>query len=573
MRSGESWRKPRSQSSPELPQKRPPGKPLRTWRRSSRLRRGTRLADPWWRSAVVYQVYPRSFCDADARGEGNLPGVRSRLPYLMDLGVDAIWLNPFYPSPMHDGGYDVADYCDVDPRFGTLRDFDALVADAMALGIRVIIDIVPNHCSSRHPWFEEALSSGPGSNARERFIFRDTPNNWQSHFDGPAWTRTPDGQYYLHLFDSTQPDFNWRHPDVVAMFERVLRFWLDRGVAAVRVDMANTLFKDSELPDRLADSRLVPYYNRPELHDLYRSWRGILDSYPADVYPGPRGAIAEIWFDDPDSARPYLADGGLPQTFNFRLMLVPWAAAELRAVIDEARQLVADSGGSMPWVLGNHDITRMVSRLGIDQALIRHPTEALRRGTVEPDKVLGTRRARAAALLILALPGTAYLYQGDELGLPEHLAIPVERRDDPTFHRTGGAAVGRDGCRVPLPWSGDAPPYGFANRPVRTWLPQPLDWAALTVATELSEVDSVLNLYRSALRLRRQHPALGDGEMRWLDAGADTLAFTREPGFGFVANFGDRPVMMPAGSHVILASGPLYGALLPADTAVWLKFQ
>lgn len=529
------------------------------------------MAEPWWRDAVVYQVYPRSFAAADGSGEGDLPGLRSRLPYLADLGVDAIWLNPFYPSPMHDSGYDVADYCDVDPRFGTLEDFDALVTAATALGIRVIIDIVPNHCSYRHPWFQEALDAAPGSEARERFIFRDVPNNWESHFGGPAWTRTTDGQWYLHLFDSTQPDFNWRHPDVITMFERVLRFWLDRGVAAVRIDMANTLFKDPELPDLPADSTLVPYYDQPEVHELYRSWRQILDSYPNDTFPGPRGAVAEIWFNDPDTARPYLAEDVLPQMFNFRLMRVPWAAAELRAVIDEARGLIADSGGSMPWVLGNHDITRMVTRLGINQTLIRYPTDALRRGAVEIDVLLGTRRARTAALLLLALPGTAYVYQGDELGLPEHLAIPADRREDTTFYRTNGAAVGRDGCRVPLPWSGDAPPYGFTDRPARTWLPQPPDWAALTVEAELSEVNSMLNLYRAALRLRREHPALGDGELTWLESGTDQLAFTREPGFGFVANLGDKPVTLPSGSRIILASGPLDDALLPTDTAVWLQ--
>jgi len=529
------------------------------------------MADPWWRDAVVYQVYPRSFADADASGGGDLPGLRSRLAYLVDLGVDAIWLNPFYTSPMHDGGYDVANYCDVDARFGSLGDFDALVTDATALGIRIIIDVVPNHCSSQHPWFQEALDAGPGSEARERFIFRDVPNNWESHFGGPAWTRTPDGQWYLHLFDSTQPDFDWRHPDVVAMFDRVLRFWLDRGVAAVRIDMANTLFKDPELPDLRTGSTLVPYYDQPEVHELYRSWREILDSYPTDAFPGPRGAVAEIWFNSPDIARPYLTKDGLPQTFNFRLMRVPWAAAELGAVIDEAHRLIADSAGSMPWVLGNHDITRMVSRLGIDQTLIRRPTDALRRGAVEVDVPLGTRRARVAALLLLALPGTAYLYQGDELGLPEYLAIPADRREDPTFHRTAGAVVGRDGCRVPLPWSGSSPPYGFADRPVRTWLPQPPDWAALTVEAQLSEEDSMLNLYRAALRLRREHPALGDGKMTWLNSGADELAFTREPGFGFVANLGDKPSFLPSGSRIILTSGPLDGAMLPADTAIWFQ--
>ncbi len=529
------------------------------------------MAGPWWRDAVVYQVYPRSFADSDASGEGDLPGLRTRLAYLADLGVDAIWLNPFYPSPMRDSGYDIADYFDVDPRFGTLADFDHLVSDAAVLGIRVIIDIVPNHCSSQHPWFRQALGAGPGSPARERFIFRDAPNNWQSMFGGPAWTQTPDGQWYLHLFDSSQPDFNWRHPDIAAMFERVLRFWLDRGVAGIRIDMANTLFKDPGLPDLDTSSAVVPYYDQPEVYALYRSWRKILDSYTADVFPGPRVAVAEVWFRNPQKARPFLTKDGLPQLFNFRLMLTPWALDELHEVIDEARELTAESGGSLPWVLGNHDITRVVSRLGIDQALIRHPTDALRRGTVPVDVPLGTRRARAAALLLLALPGSAYLYQGDELGLPEYLGIPADRRQDPTYYRTGGAAIGRDGCRIPMPWSGDIPPYGFADRPVSTWLPQPSNWAPLTVAAELSDPDSMLNLYRDALRLRREHPALGDGEMTWLEAATDELAFTREPGFSYVANLGHAPVSLPPSSRVILASGPLNGELLPPDTAVWLQ--
>ena len=526
---------------------------------------------PWWRDAVVYQVYPRSFADSSADGEGDLPGLRTRLTYLAYLGVDAIWLNPFYPSPMCDSGYDIADYCDVDPRFGTLADFDDLVKDAATLGIRVIINIVPNHCSSQHPWFQQALEAGPGSQPRERFIFRDTPNNWQSFFGGPAWTKTPDGQWYLHLFDTSQPDFNWRHPDVAAMFERVLRFWLDRGAAGVRIDMANTLFKDPDLPDRDMASAVVPYYDQPELHQLYRSWRKIMDSYPADVFPGPRGAIAEIWFTNPQTARPYLAKDELPQLFNFRLTLTPWTADDLRAVIDEARELIAASGGSLPWVLGNHDVTRLVSRLGIDQAFIRHPTDELRRGTIRVDVPLGTRRARAAALLLLALPGAAYIYQGDELGLPEYLDIPAGEREDPAFHRTAGAAIGRDGCRIPLPWSGDVPPYGFAHRPVRTWLPQPPDWGSLTVTAEQSDPDSMLNLYRTALRMRREHLALGDGEFTWLETGRNQLAFTRDPGFAFAANLGDSPVSLPLGTHVILASGPLNGALLPPDTAAWLE--
>ncbi|WP_093605333.1 glycoside hydrolase family 13 protein [Lentzea waywayandensis] len=527
------------------------------------------MAEPWWRDAVVYQVYPRSFAASGSSGEGDFRGIRSRLGYLGDLGVTAIWLNPFYPSPMRDSGYDVADYFDVDPRFGTLEDFDALVDAARNLGIRVIIDIVPNHCSSAHPWFQEALASPPGGPARDRFFFRDRPNNWESHFGGSAWTQVPDGQWYLHLFDSSQPDFDWRHPDVAAMFERVLRFWLDRGVAAIRIDMANTLYKDAGLPDLSEDAATRPYYHQPEIHALYRSWRAILDSYSAEEFPGPRGAVAEIWFNHPDEVVPYLAAEGLPQTFNFKLMRVPWAARELREVIDEALGLVRGSTSSMPWVLGNHDITRLVSRLGVDQDLIRVPTEDWRRGTASVDVALGTHRARAAALLLLALPGSAYLYQGDELGLPEHFTIPADEREDPTFHRTDGAAVGRDGCRAPLPWSGSAAPFGFTDQAVRTWLPQP-DWSELTVERQSADPGSMLNLYRAALQLRHGHPALGDGGLEWLDLGQNVLAFQREPGFMFMLNFGDAPVLLPSERRVVLASGPVLDDALPADTAVWL---
>ncbi|WP_433213732.1 glycoside hydrolase family 13 protein [Microtetraspora malaysiensis] len=534
----------------------------------------------WWRDAVVYQVYPRSFADADGDGEGDLRGVRARLDHLADLGVDAVWLSPFYPSPMADGGYDVADYCDVDPRYGTLADFDLLVAGAAERGIRVIVDIVPNHCSTAHPWFRQALAAPPGSPERDRFIFRDEPNNWQSNFGGPAWTRVADGQWYLHLFDSGQPDWNWRHPDVVAMFEQVLRFWLDRGVAGFRIDVAAMLYKQEGLPDLPPDRQMaylvpdgspVPYEHQPELLDLYRSWRKILDSYPADAFPGPRGTVAEIWFDDATRAAPYLAGDGLAQLFNFRLMPTPWSAAEFRAVIEDSHRLAVETGGSVPWVLGNHDVPRMVTRYGVDQALVRNPTPDVLLGRIDVDRELGTRRARAAALLLLALPGAAYIYQGDELGLPEHLAIPDDERQDPMFERTARTFMGRDGCRVPLPWSGVAAPYGFADRPVRTWLPQPGDWAELAVERQRADPGSILALYRAALTERRRHPSLGDGDMTWLDLGPDVLAFGREPGFVLVANLGAEPIALPAHDEVLLASGPLDGDLLPADTAVWLR--
>ncbi|MEV5574709.1 glycoside hydrolase family 13 protein [Spirillospora sp. NPDC052269] len=530
------------------------------------------MTDPWWRDAVVYQVYPRSFADANADGEGDLRGIRARLPYLKDLGVDAVWLSPFYPSPMADSGYDVADYRDVDPRYGTLADFDDLLAAATAADIKVIVDIVPNHCSSAHPWFAEALAAGPGSPERERFIFRDAPNNWQSQFGGPAWTQVADGQWYLHLFDAAQPDWNWRHPDVVALFEETLRFWLDRGVAGFRIDVADMLFKDELLPDTTPPDGVAeqlewtpaketpPYKHQKELFPLYRTWREILESYPGD-----RVMIGEIWLDDQELKREYLAGDGLDQAFNFTFMATPWDAADLRAVIGRSLPLAH----AQPWALGNHDVPRAVTRLGIDQALVRNPTAEVLRGEVEVDRALGTRRARAAALLLLALPGSTYIYQGDELGLPEHLTIPDELRQDPMFIRMGGAFIGRDGCRVPMPWAGRRAPYGFADRPVDTWLPQPPDWAELTAEAQQADPGSMLTLYRQALRLRRDHI---NGAFAWLDTvpDADVLAFTRGEGFACVLNVGEQPVTLPAHLRVLLASEPLDGGVLPPDTAVWL---
>ncbi|MFI6603882.1 glycoside hydrolase family 13 protein [Nonomuraea sp. NPDC050536] len=522
----------------------------------------------WWRDAVVYQIYPRSFADADANGQGDLAGIRARLPYLVELGVDAVWLTPFYPSPMADGGYDVADFCDVDPRFGTLGDFDALVADAAEHGIRVIVDIVPNHCSAEHPWFKQALAAEPGSPARERFIFRDEPNNWQSMFGGPAWTQVEDGQWYLHLFDSSQPDWNWRHPDVPALFEDVLRFWLDRGVAGFRVDVAGAMFKDAALPDlppgTPPDAEPSPYLHQPETLAEHRRWRKILDSY------GDRVAILEHWSDNPEIMAPYLGDGQLQQVFNFTLMSTPWSATDWRAAIESSVAITASMPITAPWVLENHDAPRLATRLGVDQSIIRNPTEEALRGEIDIDRTRGLRRARAAALIQLALPGSAYVYQGQELGLHEVLDIPAERREDPIFTRTGGAIFGRDGCRVPLPWSGDAPPYGFADHPVRTWLPQPGDWARQTVAAQSADPGSMLNLYRTAVRLRRAHFGSAP-DLAFFDAGEGTLAFTRGPGFALVANLGQEAVALPAHTGVLLASGPLEGDLLPADTAVWVS--
>jgi alpha-glucosidase len=524
---------------------------------------------PWWAGAVVYQVYPRSFTDSDGDGIGDLPGVTSRLGYLAELGVEAIWLTPFYPSPLHDGGYDVSDYMAVDPRLGTMADFDALVRGGRDHGIRVIVDLVPNHCSDEHPLFRKALAAAPGSPERDLFIFRDgrgpdgaePPNNWPSRFGGQAWTRVADGQWYLHLFDSSQPDWNWRDPRVTAMFEEILRFWLDRGIGGFRVDVAHGLFKDPDLAD-VADPTLTnrpsAYYHRPEVHTVYRAWRRILDSYPVDGFPGERTAVGEVWADSPETLAPYLAPGELPQVFNFELVQSPWSAPAIRSAIDATHAMT--DGSHAPWVIGNHDVVRPVTRWG-------------------------STAARTAALLLLALPGSAYIYQGEELGLPEVTDIPDSARQDPTFARTGGKVVGRDGCRVPLPWHRGGPSFGFSRTEgaAPPWLPQPAGWGERSVAAQDGDPDSFLTLYREALRIRRSHPALGTGHlrndsMRWLKAPDDALFFAREPGFLFLANLGTAPLRLPEFRTVLLASGPLirgdYGlsdGSLPPDTAVWLE--
>jgi alpha-glucosidase len=550
----------------------------------------------WWEDAIVYQVYPRSFADADGNGVGDLPGLRSRLPYLADLGVDAIWLTPFYPSPLADGGYDVSDYRAVDPLLGTMADFDALVKEAEAHQIRVIVDLVPNHCSSAHPLFQAALAAPPGSRERDRFIFRDgrgpdgelPPNNWKSMFGGDAWTRVQEadgspGQWYLHLFDTGQPDWNWRDDEVHALFDDVIRFWLDRGVAGLRVDVAHGIYKDPALPDEPDPDHLIEpinapsaYHHRPELQALYQSWRRILDSYPAQGFPGARTAIGEVWYDVPGTLLPYLAHDGLPQVFNFQLILAAWGVAGFRDAIEGVLDLAG--GSRAPWVIGNHDVPRPVSRYQLDDGFSPETISKLI-ALGHPHAATGIRRGRAAALLLLALPGSAYIYQGEELGLPEVTDLPAAARQDPRFRRTAGASPGRDGCRVPLPWTRDGADFGFSATPAPAapWLPQPPEWGGYSVEAQAGDPDSFLSLYRAALRLRREHPALGRGTLRWLDAGPDSsglLSFTREPGFIFAANLGHTSVPLPPHREILLASEPEgVGAdgMLPPDTAVWLS--
>jgi alpha-glucosidase len=525
----------------------------------------------WWREAVVYQVYVRSFADGNGDGIGDLTGVLDRLPYLRDLGVDAIWFNPWYPSPMADNGYDIADYRAIDPEYGTLEEAERLIAAARDLGIRTIVDIVPNHVSDQHPWFRAALASEPGSPERARFWFRPgkgrdgelPPNGWQSIFGGSAWTRTDD-EWYLHLFAPEQPDLNWTHPDVGAEHEDVLRFWFDRGVAGVRIDSAALLVKDAELTEERPDSPAGghPFIDRDPLHDIYRGWRAI-----ADGYAEPRILVGEIWLPDADRLARYLRPDELHTAFNFDFLSCPWDSGRMRASIESALAAHAPVNAPATWVLSNHDVTRPVTRYGrVDSSFA---FEAKRAGT-PTDLERGTRRARAAALLAMALPGSLYVYQGEELGLPEVEDIPSERRQDPMWHRSGGVDPGRDGCRIPIPWGGERPPYEFSlDGAERPWLDQPDDWARLTVAAQSAAPDSMLALYRAGLSLRRA--ARWDGELQWLPASDSVLAFERGDRLACIVNFGPDAVELPANAEVLIASNELEGGALPQDTTVWLR--
>ena len=534
----------------------------------------------WWRDAVIYQIYVRSFADGNGDGIGDLPGITSRLEHLVDLGVDAVWLTPFYPSPMADGGYDVADYRDVEPLFGNLADFDALLGRAHELGLRVIVDIVPNHTSDQHPWFRAALAAAPGSPERARYIFRsgrgrngeEPPTDWVANFGGSAWARVPDGQWYLHMFAPEQPDLDWTHPDVHAEFDSVLRFWLDRGVDGFRIDVAHGLAKNLEepLPDLGAASvdkplrytvKDHPLWDRDDVHDIYREWRKVLDEYQP-----PRIAVAEAWV-APGRRSRYVRDDELHQAFNFDFLMAKWHCEAFRDVIEASLAESAEVGATTTWVLSNHDVVRHATRYAL-------PLEVdiadwlMSDGTKPPiDKALGLRRARAAALMMLALPGSVYIYQGGELGLHEVADLPRELLQDPTWARSGHRDKGRDGCRVPIPWEPTGPSLGFG--PNGSWLPQPAEWAAMSRASQRGNPESMLELYRAALRLRRSMN-LG-ATIEWLDRGPRHLAFRRGPGFVCVVNFDEAATALPSG-EVLLASGPLTDdGLVPGDTAVWLS--
>ena len=548
--------------------------------------------DPdWWRQATVYQVYPRSFADTDGDGLGNVAGVTEKVPYLAALGVDAVWLSPFYPSELADGGYDVADYRDVDPRLGTLEDFDAMVAAAHAAGLKVIVDIVPNHTSDQHVWFQEALAAGPGSAARARYVFRDglgedgatPPSTWQSNFGGSAWTRLtlPDGtpeQWYLHLFAPEQPDLDWSNPEVREDFHTTLRFWSDRGVDGFRVDVAHGLAKDLVEPLRDANPKDFglpvdgsdPLYDRDEVHEIFEGWRRVFDEYDP-----PRTAVAEAWVAR-ERVSLYARPTELGQAFNFELTRAPWDADAFRTIIESNLLLAAESGASSTWVLSNHDVVRHPSRYGLPDGADggEADTDAwLLSGGTDPelDRDRGLRRARAATLLMLALPGSAYLYQGEELGLHEVAELRVEDLQDPVWTRSSHQRKGRDGSRVPLPWTPEAPAYGFSSTTAH--LPQPAWFADVAASVQDGDPGSTLTFYRTALDAR--HRLQQGEELDWVDAGdPQVVHVARHEGWHSVTNFGTADVALPAGT-VLVASGPLAegvdgAARLPGETTVWL---
>lgn len=559
--------------------------------------------DPqWWRSAVVYQIYPRSFADADGDGTGDVRGMIDKLDYLAGLGVDAVWVSPWYPSPLADGGYDVSDYRDILPEFGTLAQADEFVAKAHALGLRVLIDLVPNHSSDEHTWFQQALAAAPGSAERELYLFRDgrgddgsePPNNWPAMFGGGAWERTTDadgtpGQWYLHLFDIKQPDWNWENPAVADEFDDILRFWFDRGIDGFRIDVANSMAKAPGLPDVDLDPETgrpanmlggSPYMNQPHVHDILRRWRGVADAY-ADSDLGARVFVSEAWVTPAAELAKYIRPDELHTTFNFDALMCEWDAVSQRNVIDLTLASTGAVGAPPTWVLANHDTTRVVTRYGRPSTGARFTPDGMDLesfagiGSVPDgatDVALGRKRARAAVLLEMALPGGAYVYQGDELGLAEVEDIPEELLQDPTWERSGHKVRGRDGCRVPLPWSGTEAPYGFGTAETEPWLPQPADWAGRTVEAQDDDSTSHLSLYRTVLAERRANPALGDGGLSWVeDVPEGVLAFDREPGFRCVVNFGPGSYALPADAEVLVASADATAGIVGVDEAVWLR--
>ncbi|MCC3300687.1 alpha-amylase family glycosyl hydrolase [Arthrobacter sp. zg-Y895] len=518
----------------------------------------------WWQDAVIYQVYPRSFADGDGDGVGDLAGLLDRLPYIASLGVDGIWMTPFQPSPQVDQGYDVSDYCAVDPLFGTMEQFDQVLEAAHALGLRIFLDVVPNHCSSEHPLFQAAVAADSGSPERAMFHFEngvddDTPpNNWQSVFGGRAWSRVNPGsdtdkEWYLHLFSPEQPDWNWRNPAVGDYFEGVLRFWFDKGVDGLRIDVAHALFKADGLPDTASTDAVVDglrsnpqVSDQDEVHEVYRRWRRVADSYSPT-----RVLVGEVNL-EPHRAARYTRHDEMHQAFAFAFVKLGWDAAAWAAVGTELEAARKEHGAPLTWALENHDIVRSVTRFGGGER--------------------GTLRARAGLLAVLGLPGGAYIYQGQELNLPE-AEVPLHARADPMWTRAG---VSRDGARVPLPWTVAAEnTYGFSPAGAADpWLPVPAAWGSRSVQMQLDDPASTLQLVTEALRVRREliekEILSPDDATTWHVQDNGLLLCERGDRFLLAVAMGEEPCALPQGS-VVLASSPLTDAgLLPADSAVWL---
>jgi len=499
---------------------------------------------------VVYQVYPRSFADSDGDGVGDLEGVRQRLDHLAWLGVDAVWLSPFYRSPMADFGYDVADYCDVDPLFGDMSDFDRLVEDAHARGIKVVVDLVPNHSSDQHPWFQASRSSRDDPK-RNWYVWRDggddgsPPNNWVGAFleGGPAWTwDAATEQWYLHQFLPEQPDLNWDNPEVVEAIHGVMRFWLDRGADGFRIDVVHCIGRDPDYPDDEPPWDEIPHCVSNEhesTHGHIRAMRKLVDAYEGD-----RVIIGETALPGTRWVAPYYGQGDeLHLAFNFAFLHAPWDAAAWRKRIERVVELLDPRDAWPSWVLSNHDVKRHRTRYGGSEA-----------------------RARAAAVGLLTLRGTPFLYAGEELGL-EDAEVPESQVVDPG---------GRDGCRAPLPWSPE-PPHGWG---VPAWLPFPPGAGPRSVESQQADEGSILHLYRRLLAARRGSPALQLGDVVLLDAGPDVLAWRRSLGDDsrtVVMNMGALPAEVDGIEGVVeVASdgrgeGVLFGGDLPADTAVVLR--
>jgi alpha-glucosidase len=551
----------------------------------SQTSKSATLGQEWWRSAVIYQIYPRSFADGNGDGMGDIPGIISRLDSLQELGIDAIWCSPFFASPQKDAGYDVSDYKDIDPLFGCLQDFDNLVAEADKRDIKIIVDLVPNHSSNEHEWFQAALKAGPGSKERDRYMFRDgkgdtgelPPNNWESVFGGAAWTQVEDGQWYLHIFDSSQPDFNWDNHEVREEFKSVLRFWLDRGAAGFRIDVAHGLVKAEGLPDVVENNSTMsgedgdkpkdretphPFWGQEGVHEIIREWREVLDEYDDRIM------AAEAWVMPLSRMAKWVRSDEYHQAFNFGYLETPWDKDKLKAVIDDSLKEFGEVGAPSTWVLSNHDVIRHATRMAYDK--IPKQGDGIGPDYAQPNTELGLRRARAATAFMLGLPGGAYIYQGEELGLPEHTTLEGEYRQDPTYFRTKGQRVGRDGCRVPIPWEKDLPAFGF-NETGKSWLPQPAQYGEYSRDQQEGVDGSTLELYKKLLKVRKEL-SLGHGDFAWHkdSSGEHSLGYVNS-GILVLANFSGKNIEIPTGEILLSSQNDLSSGLLEEDQVVWVK--